>query len=312
MVDGQQRLTTLSLILIKLRHMAESYGSELTRWIDNKIAGQSGFKSEFWLNHEKHKNTQDALYKGELENIDVSSGITAENMIQNYAALSKWMESNIPTRHKLETFVFYFLRRLVLINLSVEQTDVPMVFEVINDRGVGLKPYEILKGKLLGQIDKVVLNKKNYNELWESRINEINSYAEDQIDHFFRLFLKAKFADTRKKGQDFDGDYHRIIFSNSFNDQLNLVHNQSGVVSFLEEQFSYYTELYRKFIASYTTDEDSAFTCNRVNDLDGGFLLILSACRMNDPEESKKLWSIPAGASTVFSLTTTVTRRIRQ
>ena len=41
---------------------------------------------------------------------------------------------------------FYFLQRLVLINLNVEKTEVPMVFEVINDRGVRLKPYEILKG----------------------------------------------------------------------------------------------------------------------------------------------------------------------
>jgi uncharacterized protein with ParB-like and HNH nuclease domain len=31
-----------------------------------------------------------------------------------------------------------------MINLAVEQTEVPMVFEVINDRGVRLRPYEIL------------------------------------------------------------------------------------------------------------------------------------------------------------------------
>jgi len=38
---------------------------------------------------------------------------------------------------------------VVIINLEVAQTDVPMVFEVINDRGIRLQPYEILKGKLL-------------------------------------------------------------------------------------------------------------------------------------------------------------------
>lgn len=48
-------------------------------------------------------------------------------------------------------FVHYFLFRLVLINLSVDTHHVWMVFEVINDRGVRLKPHEILKGKLLGQ-----------------------------------------------------------------------------------------------------------------------------------------------------------------
>jgi len=41
-----------------------------------------------------------------------------------------------------------------------------MVFEVINDRGVRLKPYEILKGKLLGQINKIEMDKDDYNAKW--------------------------------------------------------------------------------------------------------------------------------------------------
>ena len=43
-VDGQQRLTTLSLILIKLHHLAKLHGSKLAGWLDTKIAGQSGFE----------------------------------------------------------------------------------------------------------------------------------------------------------------------------------------------------------------------------------------------------------------------------
>ena len=45
-----------------------------------------------------------------------------------------------------------------------------MVFEVINDRGVKLKPYEILRGKL-GQIDKLELDKFKLNDLWEKQVN---------------------------------------------------------------------------------------------------------------------------------------------
>jgi uncharacterized protein with ParB-like and HNH nuclease domain len=41
-VDGQQRLTTLSLILIKLHHLSKKYGSKLGGWNEGKIAGQSG------------------------------------------------------------------------------------------------------------------------------------------------------------------------------------------------------------------------------------------------------------------------------
>src|SRR5207248_11407516 len=64
-VDGQQRLTTLSLILVKLRHLARSHGSKLAGWIDTKIAGQSGFEQEFWMNHVGHSAVQQALYDGE-------------------------------------------------------------------------------------------------------------------------------------------------------------------------------------------------------------------------------------------------------
>lgn len=44
-VDGQQRLTTLSLILTKLRHLAKLYESELADWINGKIAGQAGYNA---------------------------------------------------------------------------------------------------------------------------------------------------------------------------------------------------------------------------------------------------------------------------
>jgi len=55
-VDGQQRLTTITLMLIKLFHLASSFKSKLQDWISCKIAGQSGFKKEFWMNHELHKS----------------------------------------------------------------------------------------------------------------------------------------------------------------------------------------------------------------------------------------------------------------
>jgi uncharacterized protein with ParB-like and HNH nuclease domain len=78
-------------------------------------------------------------------------------MVQNFSVIAAELKQRLKTKHQFETFVYYFLYRLVLINLAVESTHVPMVFEVINDRGVRLKPYEILKGKLLGQIDKLEL-----------------------------------------------------------------------------------------------------------------------------------------------------------
>lgn len=72
-VDGQQRLTTLSLILIKLRHVAKQYASKLSGWIDTKIAGQSGFENEFWMNHVGHKAAQQALFERKASTLAAAS-----------------------------------------------------------------------------------------------------------------------------------------------------------------------------------------------------------------------------------------------
>ena len=63
-VDGQQRLTTLSLILIKLHELSKSFGSDLSQWIDAKIAGHSGYDHHFWITHADEVSIQDALYAG--------------------------------------------------------------------------------------------------------------------------------------------------------------------------------------------------------------------------------------------------------
>jgi uncharacterized protein with ParB-like and HNH nuclease domain len=304
-VDGQQRLTTLSLILIKLRHLAKLHGSKLAGWIDSKIAGQSGFEQEFWMNHVGHRAALQALFDGvDTKSIDASSGITAQNMVKNYETIGLCLDKELKDKHCFETFVFYFLHRLVLINLAVEQTDVSMVFEVINDRGVRLRPYEILKGKLLGQINKIELDKGDYNGLWEGRAAAINAFKEDDLDSFFRFYLKAKFATTRKEGQRFDGDYHRAMFAPDVDGQLGLLHSPAKVKTFLKGDFSYYTDLYIKLQKAYGEDQKAfrAVYYNALLDLDAPFHLVLSACVPNDPDEDEKLRTIANEIDRYFSL----------
>jgi len=304
-VDGQQRLTTLTLVLLKLFAKSKEFDSKTDGWIVNKIAGYSGVEHEFWMNHVRHRQVLKGLIGGQDPNcIDVSTGITAANMVSNYKLISDYLDQNLGTRQKFETFVYYFLYRLVLINLSVETNHVPMVFEVINDRGVRLKPYEILKGKLLGQIDKIELDSGHFNELWDSQLRLVNEFKEDEIDSFFRYYLKAKYADTRTQGQRFDGDYHREMFKADLNKSLKLDHNALEVKNFLKGAFRYYTKLYAR-IWNATSQEDAKFPAvyfNSLNELDSQFMMLLSACSIDDPEETKKLELVSAGLDRMFCL----------
>lgn len=305
-VDGQQRLTTLTLILIKLRHLAIKYESDTDDWLGSKIAGYSGKGRKYWMNHERYTDVLDALFEGELDlkSIDTSAGITAVNLVSNYQLIEQWLDKRLDNKHTLETFAFYFLSRLVLINLAVEQTDVPMVFEVINDRGVRLNPYEILKGKLLGQIDKIELEQDDYNGLWETQTKQVNAFRENEIDNFFRAWLKAKYADTRKEGQRFDGDYHREMFATDMNTLLQLDHNPVAVKPFLRGTFTYYSNLYAR-IWQGTQEFSAAYPCvfyNSLNELDTQFMLIMAACQQDDPNETAKIALVSQQLDRFFTL----------
>ena len=304
-VDGQQRLTTLTLILLKLLTKAKAMGSKTAGWLERKIAGYSGTEHEFWMNHVRHLHVLEDLMEGkDPASIGVSTGITAANMVKNYQIISAELDTRLTNKHSFDTFVHYFLFRLVLINLSVDSTHVPMVFEVINDRGVRLKPYEILKGKLLGQIDKIELDNDKYNELWEKQLQSVNAYREDEIDDFFRYWLKANFAENRKDGQRFDGDYHREMFKTSLNAILKLDHNPAEVKTFLKGSFRYYTELYSRLWKATQTENPNypAIYFNSLNELDSQFMLVLSACQVDDPDEVAKICTVASQLDRMFSL----------
>jgi len=302
-VDGQQRLTTLTLILIKLKHLSKHFNSQLDGWISNKIVGLSGYKTDFWMNHETHKSSMKDLFDGvPTDKINTSSGLTAQNMVSNYNVVSSRLDFELTDLNVFESFVFYYMHRLVLINLNVEQTDVPMVFEVINDRGVKLKPYEILKGKLLGQISKEELDGLKLNDLWEEQISKINAFKEDEIDQFFIYFLKAKFADTIGEGRRYDKEYHRAIFSEN---KLNLDHNPKEVKKFLQNDFKYFTNLYAKVFKYYKDSSDNGFShvyFNGLTEMDMQFLLILSCCELNDQQEDAKIKTIAYEVDRLFCL----------
>lgn len=304
-VDGQQRLTTLTLILIKLRHLAHTYNSELENWISGKIAGQSGFTKEFWMNHENEKEILQALLENKnLENLKNKDGSTAQNLINNYKVISTWLDGELKDKTIFEHFVFYFLKRVVLIELNVEQTDVPMVFEVINDRGVRLKSYEILKGKLLGQIDKNELENSHLNDIWDKQVEKINKIVDDGIDTFFIYYLRAKFANTIGDSRKYEKNYHRIMFSPELESSLKLSHNPKNVKNFLNNEFIYYSDLYYRLLnlQNFEVKKFQYVYYNGLTQMDSQFLLILSACKLNDEQEDEKIKLISQQVDRLFSL----------
>ena len=63
-VDGQQRLTSLTLILIKLYHLSTYYDlDDLCEFIKEHISGMSLNGRKFWMGHNTRKDVLEDLYK---------------------------------------------------------------------------------------------------------------------------------------------------------------------------------------------------------------------------------------------------------
>ncbi len=293
-VDGQQRLTSITLILIKLYHLSKHFElNDLSEYIKEHIAGMTLDGRRFWMGHDTRKDVlEDLLNNGTKTRDDLSAhDISIANLYGNYEIISKELDNYLSNEHKFRAFTIYFLQKVMLVRIHINDTkDVPMVFEVINDRGERLKPYEVLKGKLLGQIAKEEID--TYHDIWQKHIHSIQGIDEKEVDTFFRFYFRSKYVDTRAEYREFDGDYHKTIYEWKWSNQIQLKQNVLGVKDFVSNTFNYFGDLYVRILKDSKTENPKIsqhLFYNGLNDQDRQFLLVLSACNINDPDELNKI-----------------------
>ena len=85
---------------------------------------------------------------------------------------------------------------------------------------------------------------------------------------------------------------------------LQLERNPAGVKKFLNEPFSWYADLYAGVLAlSKDRDPKSpGVFYGALNELDGRFMLVLAACRVDDPERGKKIARVAFELDRMFTL----------
>ena len=293
-VDGQQRLTTITLILIKLYHLAQAYENEGQKdWLRQNIYGAGPSGKTFWMGATRRTSALEQLYTHDCAPDDDMDAypLTIQNIYKNYAFIDEYISKRLDTRHRAATFTLYFMLRVEMVELHIDDSrDVAMVFEVINDRGEKLQPYEVFKGELLGQLTKEEVN-TTYYDLWNDSINPLQDWDKKEPDNFFRLLFRSKHTDSRNDYRDFDGSYQREVFSKKWDPKLHLKHNPTEVKRFLREDVAYYAELYRDLLEISRKGGYGwyAYFNVRLNRMERQHLLVLSAIQVNDPERDEKI-----------------------
>ena len=289
-VDGQQRLTTLTLIATKLYHLITD--ETLKDLLKDCIFTKDMFKGNvFCIDNEKRKDVMESI----LDNVPYTEPIknkTEETLLGRFKDVSRFIDDKQMDEDKLRAFCMYFLRKLVMVELSVEKDDTPMVFEVINDRGEALKPYEILKGKMVGLLSKN--DTQAYSEKWDKAMLQLP----DMQDNFFGDYLKSRFvtSSNTKLEAALSNLYHRYIFDvNDIAQELSFrrtdANHIKNIKNFIDNELTYYAALYAKIRSN--KDEYLKYD-NEINDLSMQYQNILAACTINDPREDEKIQVLAA------------------
>lgn len=289
-VDGQQRLTTLTLIATKLYHLITD--ETLKDLLKDCIFTKDMFKGNvFCIDNEKRKDVMESI----LDNVPYTEPIknkTEETLLGRFKDVSRFIDDKQMDEDKLRAFCMYFLRKLVMVELSVEKDDTPMVFEVINDRGEALKPYEILKGKMVGLLSKN--DTQAYSEKWDKAMLQLP----DMQDNFFGDYLKSRFvtSSNAKLEAALNNLYHRYIFDvNDIAQELSFrrtdANHIKNIKNFIDNELTYYAALYAKIRSN--KDEYLKYD-NEINDLSMQYQNIMAACTINDPREDEKIQVLAA------------------
>lgn len=306
-VDGQQRFTTLTSLLIKLYHISKVLGLEKrSEWIKRKIYGIGPEGESFWMGEDDRAEALEDLLNNGYKTKNLEENISIENIYQNYKYISEYLDEKLKTqngeydRHKFEAFLLFFMRQIMLVEILIDDSkDVPMVFEVINDRGERLKPYEVFKGELIGQLDKSEID--YYYSIWKKHIDELVNIDESEADNFFRFYFRSKYVNKRGDYRDFDGEYNKTVFSKKWDPIIKLKRKPQRVKDFIRGHFQYYSKLHTECL-KLSKQEGNPLFFNALNEQDRQLLLILSAIKLNDPERDEKIKVVASLFDRHFSL----------
>ncbi len=304
-VDGQQRLTTLLIMLIKLRQLLNTINNSdeyPVKSINVNVLDKLIFEADEFNDPEYYKiynpNRQGAFNKilkgDEFEPLEE----TQKKIIENYEIISKYYDSffkkdNLIDVNKLTHYIFYILEKLNIVEIKIEdQENVSTIFEVVNDRGLGLKPYEILKGKFIGSLPLKL--KEEANKIWVDLQNkyynaEISNSTENKIDldSFFKMYFRARFSESESEYKKFEDKYHYEIYQNKkILDFFNKFENPDELYNWVVTEFKYYAELH---FYIRTTYENEYLIYNKLLDQNQQYLLIMSSIILNDSEKDTKI-----------------------
>lgn len=297
-IDGQQRLTSLTLLLIYIHHQIKEQYEEDDGDVKRLIASTKFSQKSFNIEVEERKEAFKAIYEGKLFNVN-DQPESVINIVERYNDI----ETEFPETLKDDVLLYFkdwLINNVDIVEITAySDEDAYIIFETMNDRGLSLTPTEMLKGYLLSNI-KIPEHRIEAEKIWRKTIIKLFELGKNEDSIFIKTWLRAKYAESVRGGGNkytTNQDYENI--SPNFYKWVRNEQDKIGLDKSYDFQYFIQNELH-KFANYYirireaaddpnTNDEFVYF--NATNQFNLQYPLILASLEADDSYEaiSKKI-----------------------
>lgn len=210
-IDGQQRLTTLFLLLCALRNLfdGEPQRQALSDLFSTSYTDSGGDVRTSLKLEPRYENAGEIVAKlvgvnsdperlrASIQAAGIKSFGSLERLVNAYSTTYQHLKANYDTQQKLKKYWGYLASNVVFIQISTEVGAALKIFETINQRGIGLDSMDLLKNLLFKQVrqDQFVKLKDE----WKKITDPLEKEKEKPL-RFLRYFLMANYVIKNSRG----------------------------------------------------------------------------------------------------------------
>ena len=292
-IDGQQRLTSLTLLLIYIHNQLPD-NSDDRNDISNLIFSTSYGSKSFNLNVPERIACFNALYSNIHTFFDsINESESVKTIIDRYQDI----ESHFPESLKNEVlpyFADWLKERVMMVQITTfSDDDAYTIFETMNDRGLSLNQSEMLKGYLLSKIVDDS-KKEQANQIWKKRVMELIRIGKEEEIDFIKSWLRSQYANSIRKRdrganpKDFEKigtEFHKWVRDNKSNLGLN---RSDDFYNFVMNHYTKYSDYYimiRNACDQFTPEFETMYF-NAHNNFTLQYPVLLAPLKHNDELET--------------------------
>ena len=202
-VDGQQRITTLTILFCVLRdlasrdHAPQELSDTIHKYVREASDVLAGVTGEFRLIVRERDRKFFQSHVQERGNLQNFVERTADNlpdsqlrMLENTKYL--WDQVSKLDNQQRRVIATFLVQRCYLVVVSTsDHSSAYRIFSVLNDRGLDLSPTDILKAEIIGGMDENIRDR--YTEMWEDYEDDLGrDRYRDLFAHIRMVYVKNK------------------------------------------------------------------------------------------------------------------------